>query len=157
MPAKLPPSTLLLIREPMEPLGDNGWYLDGASVNTLPGLIKTITPTEASTPIAKGGTTIAGHTEHVRWFLARMNKQLAGEKATTPWTESWNVTAVDEASWKKLQNALASEYKTFKSGIEGRTSWTNETLLMGCAAVAPHIAYHLGAIVQMLAAIRAKK
>lgn len=117
------------------------------------GIIRTIeqlSAEEASFPITEGGSTVAAHTEHVRWSLQLALAFLKNEKPVPNWNESWRIKNVDENQWKKLQKDLKDVYTAIRASVEKRDDWSDPRMEKGTLAMLPHMSYHLGAIRQMV-------
>jgi hypothetical protein len=132
----------------------NTWFVDNQPDAGLLGLLKTVSPQEASaSPSGQPGTTIASHVEHLRWSLANANAALRGEAYNPDWSESWNRLDADEAAWDGLRQSLRSEFETLHQAILRQEQLPGE-YLNGVLALVPHAAYHLGVIRQMISALR---
>jgi hypothetical protein len=124
-----------------------------------PGLLRqldTIGAKTASTPPTPGQKSIAAHVDHVQFGLAILNRWAAGE--ANPWegadfNASWERTAIAEDQWRALRDALRREADTWRKTVASRTSWEDMSAAAALSTVA-HTAYHLGAIRQILAALR---
>lgn len=95
------------------------------------------------------GTTVAAHTQHLRWSLAHANAFARGETPTGSWPESWSLREVDAGAWDELRAALRREYDTLLGAIKQQEDFSDPQTLTGIMALVPHAAYHLGAIRQM--------
>jgi hypothetical protein len=63
------------------------------------------------------------------------------------------VSEVDDAQWRKLQEELVQGYETLRHAIEADATNGNHGVGTALAATA-HLAYHIGAIRQKIAASR---
>ncbi|MVT07464.1 hypothetical protein [Chitinophaga tropicalis] len=126
------------------------WVIDPKPGHGFIAAIKTIDARQASTPIVKGGSTIAAHTEHLRWSIYFALEFYKGNRPEGEWDKSWLVREVDEAQWAKLQMDLQEAYDKLKTAIESVTDWSDPLMLQGTIALLPHAAYHLGAVKQQL-------
>ncbi len=124
-----------------------------------PGLLKQIESLSAeiasSRPIP-GKTTVAAHVDHLHYGLSLLNRWADGE--TNPWKDadwnaSWQRTVVDDAEWQGLCTRLRVAAATWREAVENYGDW-DELSAAGALASAAHTAYHLGAIRQILAAMR---
>ena len=124
------------------------WFIDNKPGS---GLFGTLAPLSAEAASEEGpsGTTIAAHTEHLRWSLAHANAFARGEVPEGGWSESWSVRTVDAETWDTLRAALRREYDTLLAAIDRQEDFSDSQLLKGMLALAPHAAYHLGAIRQL--------
>jgi len=150
MEAILKPVLELLHEIYIGPTEGHPWVIDVKPGHGFTAAIKTIDAKKASTPLVPGGTTIAAHTEHLRWSIYFALEFYKGNKPTGNWEESWIVREVDEAQWQQLQQDLLDAYEKLVAAIRGVTDWSNPFLVQGTLAMVPHAAYHLGAIKQQL-------
>jgi hypothetical protein len=125
------------------------WFIDNAPKSGLLGTLEDITSEEASRPFVENGSTIAAHTEHLRWSLALANAYTRGENPQPKWSESWLVKQVNDASWQKLKADLRSEFEALQGTMQKQQDFSDEQMLTGVVALIPHAAYHLGSIRQM--------
>jgi hypothetical protein len=127
------------------------WFIDNEPDSGILGIIAGISASEASWSSNKNnpGTSIAAHVEHLRWSLANANGALQGKPYQVNWKESWNTIATDEAKWERLKKELKSEFEALLLTLQQQTEIPGEALL-GVMALAPHAAYHLGTIRQLI-------
>ena len=123
------------------------WYVDK---HGLLGSVASLDAGRASRPTTPGGTTVAAHAEHVRWFVGLLNAYARGESPEIRWAESWSERKVDEAAWTQLQNDLEGEFRELSSHLERGVDPGDPERLMPVLATVVHVAYHLGAIRQMI-------
>ena len=126
------------------------WIIDGQPGHGFTAVIKEIPADIASKPIVKGGTSIVGHTEHLRWSLNFALQFFEGKTPAGNWDESWKLRAVNTPAWESLQLDLIDAYEAVKAQISAKEDWSNPEFLKGTLALLPHAAYHLGAIKQMI-------
>ncbi|SYZ74761.1 conserved hypothetical protein [Candidatus Zixiibacteriota bacterium] len=130
-----------------------GIYLDRGT--SLFETLQNLSAQQVSLPIAPGGTTIAAHTEHIRFYLrviADFMRAKSYEKID--WRDSWKIQIVTEPQWRELLRQLRDAHRDVVSVIKGFDNWNEEHRLGGALAVVAHTAYHLGAIRQILRAIK---
>ncbi|MBH0168239.1 MAG: hypothetical protein ACQET8_20215 [Bacillota bacterium] len=111
------------------------------------GALSTLTVADASKQI--NGTTLAAHTDHVRYHMWGTNEWLyEGTFPTMDWNKSWEIQTVSDDEWLSIQEGLINEYQRLLEKID-HIQWTEDLAneLVGSLA---HSAYHLGAIQQML-------
>jgi hypothetical protein len=125
------------------------WFIDNAPKSGMLGTLEDITSEEASRTFIESGSSIAAHTEHVRWSLALSNAYMRGEQPKSPWSESWLVKTVSDDEWDTLRSNLRKEYETLRQGIERQQDFSDEQVLTGAFGLVTHAAYHLGSIRQM--------
>ncbi len=122
-----------------------GIYLDRGT--SLFETLADISAEEASKPMREGGPTVAGHVEHMRFYLATARDYMQGiwyEKLD--WKESWKVTSVTPAQWRDLQVRLREVYEEVLRVMAGFSDWNDERKVGGAIGLIAHTAYHLGAI-----------
>ncbi len=128
------------------------WFSDpGTGLFTT---LERVSAQQASRALYKGGSTIAAHSEHLRWSLALTNAFARGEPpAQIHWSESWSVKKVDDAAWKDLKNRLTLEFHTVRSTLPPQPDLTNPMFVSSAVGMVAHAAYHLAAIRQMWAVL----
>lgn len=152
---KLPLTSFLQIFDELY-LGvqDFSWVIDREPGLGFTNVIRNISAEEASQTTHAGGSTIAAHTEHLRWSLNFALTYLQGGQPDTDWNKSWLVKTVNQQEWESLQTALQNEYMAVRAAVEAVTDWQQPHLLNGVMALLPHAAYHLSAVKQILLVVR---
>lgn len=95
---------------------------------------------------------IAAHAHHIALFLGLLVRLAGGEAdpfATADWDASWRTGSLDAPAWKELRGELRATSRQWVGRMAATTrddAIYRENLL----ASLPHLAYHLGAIRQML-------
>jgi len=115
------------------------------------GTLSTVTADEASRMIS--GTSIAAHTHHAAWAMARSAAWIRGDRSRWDWADSWRVSTVDDEAWPDLRDRLQRNYEDLRQAIESNALASDESFGGAVGAVA-HAAYHLGAIRQKVARLR---
>jgi len=152
MPGAFRESLLELLSEAYTgPNHAHTWFIGNEPGSGLLGTLAKLSAEEASRT-GPSGTTVAAHTEHLRWSLAHANAFARGETPPGGWDKSWSVRAVDAAAWDDLRAALREEYDTLLGALRKQDDWSDPQMLTGVMALAPHAAYHLGAVRQLVAA-----
>jgi hypothetical protein len=140
-----------MLREAFQgPPGPWTYFSDAGPGHGLLGTIGRVSSADASQQGGPGRTTIAGHVHHVRASLALATRELRGEEASRDRSQSWSVSAVNDAEWDALRAEVGVEYERMAMAVETRAVWDENALGTAIGAVA-HTAYHLGAIRQRLA------
>ena len=121
-----------------------GYYLDSDA--GLKSTLAKLSAAEASRAV--GGNSVAAHAHHILFSLNAFAKVIAGDRSPNDWNESWTVKSVDDGAWSRLQQDLGAGYEKLRTAIEGSTP---ESLGAAVGAVT-HLAYHVGAIRQKIAA-----
>lgn len=131
-----------------------GWVLNRGDPGLLASLDR-VTPDEASWVPPTGTSSVASHAEHLRYGLSLLNRASAGENpfAEADWSAAWRTTHVSEEEWSRLRADLAEEARKWLDGHQPLLD-LGELQLTGVLASAAHMAYHLGAIRQIIPAAR---
>ena len=143
-----------LLKEAYEGTNSRSWFSDSGAGGGLLSTLNGIPAEWASSRLTDGGTTIAGHCNHLRWSLAMSNAMMRGERPSSDWAESWVVQSVDEPTWGILRDALHTEYKLLQANLERGFDATNPQMVTAGIALVAHAAYHLGAIRQLANVLR---
>ena len=138
-----------LLKEAYEGTPTQSWFSDHGAGSGLFATLTAITAADASRTLVTGGSSIAGHTNHLRWSLAMSNALMRGEQPSRDWVESWVVHNVDDAAWLASQQALRLEYDTLQTQLEHGFDPSNPMMMTAGIALVAHAAYHLSAIRQM--------
>jgi len=132
------------------------WFIGNEPDSGLLGTIRGLSAGEASTPVVKGGTTVAAHIGHMRWTLQKANSLMHGENPKWEWSESWAVRRVDPEEWTSLIGSLEAEFRALVQSLRPGFTWSSDDQYKEVLALIPHAAYHLGAVRQMALVIRAE-
>jgi hypothetical protein len=110
---------------------------------------------EASRSV-QDGATVAAHAQHVRYGLSLMNRWICeggNPFANARWDEAWKVSAVNATEWAEIRAGLHREVTAWLSAIRSPRDVTPFELT-GIAGSIAHLAYHFGAIRQIVPATR---
>lgn len=146
-------SVLQVLKESFEGPAPTG---ASAFLNKGTGLFQTldeITAEIASAETRPGGSTIAAHTEHVRFYVLVHDELLRGSTEAIDWTQSWRIKTVNPAEWDDLRQELRRAYRTLVEHLRAVESWGEDEISVAMAVIA-HTAYHLGAIRQLILALK---
>jgi hypothetical protein len=108
---------------------------------------------------ASGGATIAAHAQHVRYGLSLMNRWAAeggNPFADATWEIPWTISAVNDAEWQEIRHGLGDEAHRWLSAL-GSPRDVSDAELTGMISSIAHLAYHLGAIRQIVKETRGPK
>jgi hypothetical protein len=132
---------------------DGGYMLNGGDEGLLKSLEK-ISAAEASA-LTVTGSSIAAHTDHLRYGLSLMNRWGTGENPFqgANWGESWQKTTVSEDQWRRLRDDLRAETSAWLDAV-GQPREVDEQGLAGMIGSIAHLGYHFGAIRQINASTR---
>jgi uncharacterized damage-inducible protein DinB len=126
--------------------GESSGYLDtGAALNDA---LAKLSAEEASRNW--GGNSVAAHAYHVLFGLDAFAAAISG-KTPHDWNESWRVKEVDAPSWAKLRSDLNEGRARLRTAIESHAH-KGEAQMAGAVSAVAHVAYHVGAIRQKIAA-----
>jgi hypothetical protein len=137
------------------PPGAEAYLLNPGDPGLL-GQLDTIDAGTASKRPTPAQSTIAAHIDHVRFGLSILNRWAAGEPnpfAGADFGASWQHTEVSEDQWRALRDGLRRETGAWRQVVAARTSWDGMSAAAALSTAA-HTAYHVGAIRQILAALK---
>lgn len=128
----------------------HGMVLDEGT-SLLPTL-STLSAEQASQATVDGGSTIAAHAEHIRYYVDVLEAFVQGRNfGPVDWGEVWRtVHVVNDHEWKRILDRLVESYRRVKTMLETKETWDEEREVGGAIGIVVHTAYHLGAIRQML-------
>jgi hypothetical protein len=113
---------------------------------------------EAAARSSQGGASIAAHVDHLRYGLSLLNAWSGGANPwdTADFAASWRISTVTDAEWRDLRSRLRTESNKWLEAVRGRqlTTSTEANEVFGSIA---HLAYHLGAIRQIVKETRGPK
>ena len=123
-----------------------------------PGLLRSLARLNAAQASAlppDGGASIAAHVDHLRYGLSLLNRASAGENPflEADWSAAWRNNQVSDTEWVRLRAGLAEEAHKWRHNFEALVD-AGEMELTGVLASAAHLAYHLGAIRQIIPSTR---
>jgi hypothetical protein len=134
----------------------HGYFLDKGT--SLFPTLNAVSATEASESAATNGATIAAHVAHARFYLDVLDDIISTKQITkVNWREIWEtVKTVTPEEWDTERERLKQSYDRVMSTIASFDQWNGEYDIGGTISVLAHTSYHLGAIRQALAVIRAR-
>lgn len=141
-----------LLRELVEgPPGDVAFVLNPGDAGILRSLDR-LSASEASAR-PNGRSSVAAHVQHLRYGFELLNRWARGEDpfADADWSKSWGLQQVNDEEWRELREALGREARAWMTAVTERATWDPVTL-GGSIGSAAHLAYHLGAIRQLVPA-----
>src|SRR5262249_32410875 len=106
----------------------------------------------ASTQSRPGGSTIAAHAEHLRFYVHVHHKLLQGSTDAIDWDESWRIKTVNSTEWNSLRQELRRTYTNLVDYLRSVDVWGEDEAGLAMSIIA-HSAYHLGAIRQLILAL----
>lgn len=134
--------------EGREPGNNYTWFVEG-----LEGIFYTLDQVDAaraSTKPTERCNSIVGHAYHMLFAMRGANAQCGGKAPEGTWEDSWKKQEANEDEWAQLKADLRAEYDSFIRWYAANEDWSPEHLVMGSLALLPHMAFHLGAINQLV-------
>lgn len=102
----------------------------------------------SATPLA-GATSIAAHAAHAAYFLEVFEDVILNRHRAQDWPGSFRPAVVDEAAWAATQARLFAVAERVQALVRGNPAWQAEHV-RGALVNLAHLAYHLGAVRQLL-------
>lgn len=133
------------------------FVLNSGDVGLLRSLDR-LSATDASSSV-QGGATIAAHARHLQYDLSLMNRwaREGGDPfADAKSEEAWRTSVVGDAEWREIRDALRAEAQDWL-GLLGTPRDVSGSELTGMIASIVHLAYHFGAMRQIVATARGPK
>lgn len=126
--------------------GNSSHFIETKPDTGILGTIGHLTAEQASKDI--NGATIARHVHHTMYHINICLSYLEGNQPEADWSVSWNIGAVTEEEWKRIQQEIKEQYNRMLKYIE--TKDLDDFTLRFFLSSLSHAAYHLGAIRQMV-------
>ena len=139
-----------LLRELIEgPPGQAAYVVNPGDRGLLGSLAKLSAADASARP--GGRSSVAAHVDHVRFGFALLNRWFRGENpfADADYAASWTRQQVTEDEWRQRRDELEREARAWVAAFEEPREW-NEVTLNGAISSVAHLAYHLGAIRQVV-------
>lgn len=119
--------------------------------------LKDLSAADASRAPFAGATTVAAHVIHTTYYMTNMLRYLTPGGDTTSradWPGSWARSVVTAAEWDAARAALFAAQVDLRKALAASTDWSGDRF---ADAMAPlfHGAYHLGAVRQLIKALKA--
>jgi len=126
----------------------DGTKADGSQNHGLFATLDSLSAAQASEPTVLG-TSVAAHAAHSAYHMEVGLRWAQGDRGPFDWKDSFEPRAVDEAQWKALRERVRAAYAGILELAHNTTNW-DEDAAGGLAASLAHLAYHLGAIRQVV-------
>jgi hypothetical protein len=139
---------LAVLKETIEGPGDHGSYFIDKGTGLLQTL-ETLSLERAFANPAPGRPSIAAHVKHTSFHMNAICAWPRGDHSRRDWPSSFVLENHDAATWTALLEELKFEYADFQSVIREFASESDEAL-GGAVGGIVHVAYHLGAIRQLI-------
>ena len=94
--------------------------------------------------------TFAAHANHVLFALQETNSYLGRPKPEGNWESSWQREVVLPEEWEELKAKTREEYAFLLAAMEAGQDSNDEETVIGLLAQTPHMAFHLGAMRQIM-------
>ncbi len=147
-------AAVILFREAFEgiPAGQNyTWFVQGKE-----GIFDALNSTDssgASKQPTDRCTSLAAHAFHLLFTLRNANTSQGLPEPDGTWESSWSKEAVTESEWDELKTEIRQEYDLYIGWLSSNHEWNADESFEGLLAPLPHVAYHLGAMRQILKTI----
>lgn len=140
-----------LFREAFEgvaPDRDYTWFVQGKE--GVFDALDALDAGEASRRPTPGCATIAAHAYHLLYVLRCANIAQGRPAPQGSWEDTWRRQAVTEEEWRYLRRDIRAEYALFRDWLRENDDWSGEDAVLGALTPLPHVAFHLGAIRQVV-------
>ena len=117
-----------------------------------------VTAEEASGRASERSASIAAHVKHAAFYLNVLQRAMRGENVEAlNWREIWeNDRPVSTEEWRARIDELRGEVAALRKLLDEPATWSRPDAFGEAVATIAHSAYHLGAIRQILASVRAR-
>ena len=139
---------LAILKETIEGPGEHGSFFIDKNTGLLQTL-ETLDLERAFANAAPGRPSIAAHVQHTSFHMHAISAWPRGDHSQRDWPASFALPGHDAATWAVLLEELKFEYQDFQSVIQESASDSDEAL-GGAIGGIVHVAYHLGAIRQLI-------
>ncbi len=129
----------------------DGTKADGSGNHGLLATLAGLSAAQASDPTVLG-LSAAAHAAHLAYHMEVVVRWENGERGPFDWKASFQPGTVDEPAWTALQRRVESAYGALVELAQRPTDWDDEEkgAAGGVAGALAHVAYHLGAIRQLV-------
>lgn len=134
--------------EGIPPGADGTWFVQGKE-----GIFDALTSISAESASYKplpDCPSIAAHAYHLLYALRWANTSQGRPAPEGTWESSWAKQSATDAEWGELIQTIKSEYELYFGWLKCNDDWSGEDAYIGGLGIVPHVAYHLGAIRQLL-------
>jgi hypothetical protein len=105
----------------------------------------------ASQGVTNGGSTAAAHAAHLVFTLNALTAQIKGQTPELDWSQSWETSVVSTTQLLELRKKLRTAGEDLLAAITSRVTWEAD-VLEAVLLQFVHVAYHAGAIRQLVKA-----
>jgi len=144
-------AAVYLLREAFEgkPEGqDYTWFVEGKE-----GIFDALDIVDAARASVKPSdrcATIAAHAYHLLYLLRAANVCQGKPAPEGDWNSSWAKQTVTDAEWAELKSLIRDEYVSYRDWFAANRDWSVENAFVATLTVVPHVAFHLGALRQLV-------
>ncbi len=147
----LPQAMRTLLSELAHGPGNAAYMLNRGDEGMLAALARLSAVDASARP--NGRSSVVAHVRHLVYGFELLNREAAGEdvSGSVDWTEAWRHQQVNDDEWRELVATLDRQTTRWFDVLKTKRDWTDTTLTDAIGSIA-HLAYHLGAIRQLVAA-----
>lgn len=141
----------LLFRECFEGIqaGKNyTWFVQGKE--GIFDALSSVSAEEASAKPSDRCATIAAHAFHILFALRNACSYIGMPEPEGTWESSWEKQTATQEEWDELTGQIRQHYQYFLDWFDTNTNWSDQETVVGALAQLPHMAFHLGAIRQLM-------
>ncbi len=142
---------VVLFKEAFEGIakGASGtWFVEGKE--GLFNAFESVDAAQASQHANDKSYSIAAHAYHILYLLRVANYNQGFPAPEGSWNDSWKNQEATAEEWNDLVEEIRLNYERVLQFLSGNQDWSNDETVIGALAVLPHVAFHLGAIRQLL-------
>lgn len=150
-------ATVKLFREAFEGMESDKnytWFVQGRE-----GMFDTLDSADAATASIKPSPTcssLAAHAHHLLFALRKANVCGGRPEPEGTWESSWEEQEVSPKEWEDLKADIREAYSFYRDWFATNEDWAHENGVVAVLAPLPHVAYHLGAMRQILNVVTSK-
>ncbi|WP_034385898.1 hypothetical protein [Deinococcus sp. YIM 77859] len=133
----------------------DGTRADGSGNHGLLATLEGLSAAQASRDVH--GSTIAGHAQHAAFHMEVIVRwERDGDRGPFDWKGSFQPAQVNEEEWRAVRLRVRRAYEALLQFARAQEDQTpNGDVTGGLTGAVAHVAYHLGAIRQMVKAVEA--
>jgi hypothetical protein len=131
------------------------WIVSNERESGILGTLRRI-PAEQAKIVPDGlKHSIAEHVAHLHFSLDMAIARLRGDTPSADWKSSWNAGDFDDCAWQHMQRSLRESQLRLRMDVHDRHNFEHFEWTCGAIAALAHAAYHLAAIRQIAAILKA--
>ncbi len=155
MDPSFPEALKCLLLECFQSAANTPRFAGGDPNHTLLKELEQLTADEASTVLSGNLNSVAAHARHLVVALRGSNRWAMQGEFQGDFAAAWKQQAVDPLSWELLQAELQKEVANVLSWVADESRLCDQETVLWTLSILPHCAYHLGAIRQLAALVKA--